>query len=241
MTEGPGVAARVLLLRHGKVAHHRGDVALTDVGREQARAAGGWFADRGIAIAHVLHSDTKRARETAEQLADANRAAGGRIDDVRHAVALRNPDLYLGGHRVNIAEGAEAIAAQSPPSSEDDVTASAFWSGLLTAPDRVGYWLEHGSPPGDDAHAVGRRIDHAVRSVADAASLRGRTIVAISHSPVLRAVWLHHRGAYVREPPFLHGHELTLSADGQLTLQAFATGTGDVPTTATPGPDEAPP
>ena len=62
---------------------------------------------------------------------------------------------------------------------------------LISAEERVGYWLEHPNPPGEDAHAVARRIVSFVRSLGDGVGRAGATIVAITHSPVLqgRPAW----------------------------------------------------
>ncbi len=227
---------RVLLLRHGQVPHHRGDVPLTDLGTAQADAAGRWFGREGFEVAGLLTGETNRTRDTAAAFADGVRAEGGTIPDPVVSFALRNPDLYLGGHRINMAEGAEALAAQSPPVAPQDVGANRFFASLMESSDRVGFWLEHPDPPGDDAAAVGARIDRFARSLADVPAWWGKTVVAVTHSPVLRAVRLAHEGAYTREPPFLHGYSLTLGLDDRLGFETFTTDTGDIPATARPGP-----
>ncbi|MEM7341312.1 MAG: histidine phosphatase family protein [Actinomycetota bacterium] len=233
-SEGPW-RVRVLLLRHGQVANHKGDVPLTPTGEAQADAAGRWFADQEIAVATVLSGETLRTRHTADGFVAGYRAAGGDVADPVVSVALRNPDLYLGGHRINMAEGAEALAAQSPAMRAADVERSVFFAGFMTAPDRVAHWLEHPDPPGDDAVGVGRRIDRFAMSLADVPAWEGATVVAVTHSPVLRAVRLNHWNEYSKEPPFLHGYALTVGLDGDLTMTAVATGTGDIPATAAPG------
>lgn len=235
MSEDDSAVATLLLLRHGQVANHKGDVPLTDLGVAQSEAAGRWFAEQSIEIASLLTGETHRTKDTGSAFAEAYRSAGGVVDDPTVSFALRNPDLYLGGHRINMAEGAEALAAQSPPVSPSDVEGNRFFREFMSAPDRVGFWLEHANPPGDTARGVGERIDHAVRSIADVPQWRGRLVVAVTHSPVLRAVRLHHWGEFSREPPFLHGYQLTLSSSGQIRLDAFATSTGDIPATARPG------
>lgn len=227
---------RLLLLRHGRVAHHRGDVPLTEIGAAQAEAAGAWFATSGIDVAGLLSGETRRTSETAERFAASNRAAGGAdTPDPVVSFALRNPDLYLGGHRINLGEGAEFLSSQSPGVEPSAVEASVFYSAIITAKDRVGCWLEHGNVPGENAHAVGQRIDTLARSLADVPAWHGRTVVAITHSPVLRAVRVRHTGEYSKEPPFLHGYSLSLRADGVLDFAEFATDLGDVPTTSRPG------
>ncbi|MEL6980795.1 MAG: phosphoglycerate mutase family protein [Actinomycetota bacterium] len=233
--EPPSPAIRLLLLRHGQVPHHRADVAPTDLGMAQSDAAGRWFAEQAIDIAALLSGETRRTIDTANGFAAGARAGGAAVPDPEVSFALRNPDLYLGGHRVNLGEGAAFLAGQVPAMTEADVEASPFFAGFMGAPDRIGYWLEHPNPPGEDAESVGRRIDAFARSLADVPALAGRTVVAITHSPVLRAVRHHHWADYSREPPFLHGYALTLGPEGGLTLDGFATETGDLPPTSRPG------
>lgn len=229
-------SVRLLLIRHGRVAHHRGDVPLTDLGVAQCEAAGKWFASEGIEIAGLLSGETLRTRDTADRFAEAYSGASDKpIPESVVSFGLRNPDLYLGGHRINLGEGAEFLASQAPGVDEAAVEASAFYGGLLTAKDRVGYWLEHGNVPGESAHDVGRRVDVLSRSLADVPSWRGKTVVAMTHSPVLRAVRFHHEGRYTKEPPFLHGYSLVVSPEGTVTFDEFATDLGDVPTTNRPG------
>jgi len=224
------------MLRHGRVAHHRGDVPLTDMGAAQAEAAGKWFAGEGIEIAGLLSGETLRTRDTADKFAAAYRGACDlNLPDPVVSFGLRNPDLYLGGHRINLGEGAEFLASQSPGVEPADVKASVFYSGLIEAKDRVGHWLEHGNVPGENAHDVGRRVDVLVRSLVDVAGWRGKTVIGISHSPVMRAVRFNHWGEYSKEPPFLHGYSLTVRESGAIDFDLFATDLGDVPTTSRPG------
>ena len=231
-----GQSVRFLMLRHGRVAHHRGDVPLTDMGVAQAEAAGKWFANEGIVIAGLLSGETLRTRDTAERFAAAYRGACDlELPDPVVSFGLRNPDLYLGGHRINMGQGAEFIASQADGVSEAAVEESVFYHGLMNAPDRVGFWLEYGNVPGDSAQDVGRRIDVLARSLVDVTAWRGKTVVAMTHSPVLRAVRLHHWGGYSKEPPFLHGYALTVQESGAIDFAEFAADLGDVPTTNRPG------
>ena len=131
---------------------------------------------------------------------------------------------------------AAGCTAPAPSTEPADVEAVAFYTELMTASERVGYWLEHPDPPGDDAADVGKRIDRFTRSLADVPAWRGRTVVAVTHSPVLRAVRLRHEGVYTREPPFLHGYSLTLGLDDRLHFDTVTTDTGDIPATSRPGP-----
>ena len=239
MTEAP-YRVRLLLLRHGRVANHRGDVPLTDVGRAQGVAAGDWFAREKFQIAGLLSGETVRTRATAAAFAAGYRAASNelKIPEPQVSFALRNPDLYLGGQRINMGEGAATLAALAQGVGVEEVRESSLYSALLDADDRVGFWLESGNVPGDDATDVGRRIDVFARSLGDVPGWRGQTVVAVTHSPVLRAVRLRHWSDYSKEPPFLHGYELVVDHSGGLTLSAFVTNTGDIPATSRPGSEE---
>lgn len=228
---------RLILLRHGQVPHHRGDVGLTDMGVAQAQAAGAWFARERIKVAALLSGETRRTMDSAAELAVGYRSVPGcpALPDPEVSFGLRNPDLYIGGHRVNLAEGAAAIAAQAPGVDEEQVTASPFFGPLITADERVGYWLAHPNPPGEDAHAVAGRVRALARSLADAYE-SDATVVAVTHSPVLRAVRLGFENRYTREPPFLHGFALEIPEMGAISFSMFETDTGDIPVTAKPGP-----
>lgn len=227
---------RVLLLRHGQVANHMSDTPLTSLGTEQSTLAGEWFASSGLIANAVFSGETNRAKDTATSFIEGCRSKGGTIPDNDVTMALRNPDLYLGGHRINMGQGSEWLAEQAASVVPADVEAQSWYTGLMEADDRVGYWLEHANPPGDTARAVGERIDVFARSCADVPGWRGGTVVAVTHSPVLRAVRFHHWGDFSREPPFLHGYSLELRENGSLSLSEFATETGDIPATSRPGP-----
>jgi broad specificity phosphatase PhoE len=224
---GQAPVVRLVLLRHGHVDSHRGDVPLTGQGLAQADAAGRRLAGEGDTLAALLtNPGTRRTRETAAAFGAAYAAAGGRVDDPEPhpCSALRNPDLYLGGSLVSMVSSAEAFAEQAPPLTAADVTAVPFFRTFLTHPDRVGYWLAHSSPPGDDAVTTGRRLAVFARSLADVPAWRGRLVVGVTHSPLLRALALTFLGADPGEPPFLHGYSLTLEAGGALTVEQVSPG-----------------
>lgn len=186
---------------------------ITEKGHEQARRAGQWIADGGHRVAAVLYGGTRRTRETAEGVLSAlgDAAAGVEVAD---SFALRNPDLYLGGDRVTMVSTAEAFAVQTNSVTAADVLDVDFFRLWLEHPDRVGWWVRHTSPPGDDAASVGRRMDSFARSLTDVPDWRGRTVVAITHSPVLRSVGLALRGTDHGEPAYLNGYTYTLEANG---------------------------
>jgi broad specificity phosphatase PhoE len=208
---------RLILLRHGEVASHRGDVPITDEGRRQATEAGRRLG--GLRSVRLLAGATRRARETAEGVAAGLRAAGVPVSGPDVAFALRNPDLYLAGARVDMVSSPEAFAEQVPWLTPGDVLAVPFFAGFLTAPDRIGYWLRSSSPPGDDADAVAARIVTFARSLAD-----GRppeTVVAVTHSPVLRAVAVGLGLEDPGEPPYLTGYGVRTDPAGAAVFDPF--------------------
>jgi broad specificity phosphatase PhoE len=197
---------RLILLRHGEVASHRGDVPITDGGRRQAEEAGRRLAEAGPGSVRLLAGATRRARETAAALGEGLAATGIRGSGPDVAFALRNPDLYLAGARVDMVSSPEAFADQVPELTADQVRAVAFFAGFLAAPDRIEFWLRHEAPPGDDSAAVAARIAAFARSLADGSP--PDTVVAVTHSPVLRAVAVHLAGEDPGEPPYLTGYEV---------------------------------
>lgn len=217
----PSVQVRLIVLRHGHVDSHRGDVPLTERGVEQSAAAGRWFARAGHTFASLLTSPTLRTLQTAAHFADGYGEAATSGIQPQESAALRNPDIYLGGHLVNLVSSPAAFVEQVPTLSESDVVQVPFFNSFLTHPDRVGYWVGHSHPPGDTALAVGRRIEVAVRSLADVPGWSGRTILGITHSPVLRAIAVTFLGADPGEPEHLHGYSLALESDGSLTVAAI--------------------
>ena len=96
-----GGARKLYLLRHSIVASHRGDVPLTDEGREMARQAGLRLGASEKQI-RLLYGSTLRTRQTAESIAAGAVAAGASATAPRDAFALRNPDIYVAGERVNM-------------------------------------------------------------------------------------------------------------------------------------------
>jgi broad specificity phosphatase PhoE len=212
------VTPRLVLLRHGEVASHRGDVPITDEGRRQAEEAGRRLGALGSVL--LLAGATRRARETAAGVGKGLRAAGACVTGPEIAFALRNPDLYLAGARVDMVSSPEAFAEQVPWLTPDDVRAVPFFAGFLTAPDRIEYWLRSADPPGDDAPAVAARIVTFARSLADGDA--PRTVVAVTHSPVLRAVAVGLGLDDPGEPPYLTGYEVTADPARAAAFDPFA-------------------
>jgi broad specificity phosphatase PhoE len=222
-SSAPGGARRLLLLRHGEVVSHRGDQPLTPAGRYSAEQAGRQLAGSGLGTLGVLSGATRRARETAQGLVEGVTAAAPStpVSAPRVAFALRNPDIYLGGERVEMVSTAEAFAAQVPEMAADEVMRQEFYSAFLTAPDRIGYWLHCPNPPGDDALGVAARIAAFAASLGDRGPAAPDTVVGVTHSPVLRAVAVAFTGADPGEPAYLNGYLVDVMDDGTVRSTAF--------------------
>jgi broad specificity phosphatase PhoE len=209
-----------VLLRHGEVVSHRGDQPLTPAGRASAERAGERLAALRLGALQVLSGATRRAVETAQGLVDGVSTAdpSTSVSPPRVAFALRNPDIYLGGERVDMVSTAEAFAAQVPGMTVDDVVRVRFFHAFLTAPDRIGYWLRCAHPPGDDASAVAARVSAFAASLGDHGPNAPDTIIAVTHSPVLRAVAVNFTGADPGEPGYLNGY--LVEVQGESTVRA---------------------
>jgi len=213
------MTARLLLLRHGEVASHRGDVPLTLQGRSQAEQAGRRLGESGPNSADVLVAPTIRAWQTGLELVRGLTESGsGLVAGPTVTSALRNPDLYLRGQRVEMVSTAAAFAEQVSGTSEADVIDLAFYADFLTSRDRIGCWLHHRDPPGDTAAAVAARIGEFVKDLSKAYADQAQLVVGVTHSPVLRALSLCYLRADPGEPGYLDGYSLRLRADGSLDL-----------------------
>ena len=208
---------QLLLLRHGEVASHRGDVPVTEAGLVHAERTGRAVGAASEAPLSVLFGGTRRSRETAEAvvrgIADPSRVAGP-VD----SFALRNPDMYAAGTRVNMVSSAETLAEQVPGLTAEQVDAHPWWPEFIAAPDRVGWWLAHEDPPGETGADVVRRLHLFARSLADAGPHRGRLVVGVTHSPLLRALLREPAGADPGEPAYVTGALVRTGPDGSLDV-----------------------
>lgn len=211
---------RLLLLRHGEVESHRGDVPVTARGLAGATEAGRSLGKDPPGQLLVLTGETRRARQTAQAIADGARSVGAAVDGPVVAFALRNPDLYLAGVRVDLVSSADALAAQVPGLTQQQAAGVPFFAGFLAADDRVGWWVRHRDPPGDDVAAVHRRIIAFARSLADAAG--PPVVAAVTHSPVLRACALAGLGQDPGEPGWLTGLGAVIRAGRPVELSWLA-------------------
>ena len=207
-------------LRHGKIASHRGNVPLTEEGLAQARERGRMLAEdiSPGEVVHFMHAPTLRARQTIEEVRASMEEAlgsgsGVELLEISEQWAIRNPDVFVGGQRVEMVSSVEAFAEQLSASPVDPETLAnhPFFSAFLASSDRIGYWVEHPDPPGEDAVAVARRQMTFATSLLDKEEDRPVRYVLATHSPVLRAILLCYLGEDPGEPGHLEPIELTLS------------------------------
>lgn len=201
---------RLYLLRHSIVASHRGDVPITGEGRAIARQVGARLG-RSERRLRLIYGSTARARQTAEAIAEGAAEAGAEVGPPQEAFALRNPDIYVAGTRVNMVSSFEAVAEQVPGLTAEEAAAVPFFRGFIDAKDRVGWWLHAANPPGETAAAVAARMVAFASSLADGRATDATT-VAVTHSPVLRACALEVLGTDPGEPPWVAGLEIEIDA-----------------------------
>ncbi|MDQ3864202.1 MAG: histidine phosphatase family protein [Actinomycetota bacterium] len=219
---------RVHWVRHGEVASHRGDVPLTDEGVAQARKRGRSLAkdvSRGEVV-HFMHAPTLRTRQTAEEIRGGmseviDPGGGAELPDVTERWAIRNPDLFVAGQRVEMVSSVEALAEQlsAPVLDPEKLSEHTFFREFWASPDRIGYWLEHPDPPGEDTVAVARRQVTFALSLLDGRKDRPVRYVLATHSPVLRAILLCYAGEDPGEPEYLEPVDLILSQNGASELR----------------------
>jgi broad specificity phosphatase PhoE len=206
------VIRQLLLLRHGEVASHRGDVPVTDAGLEAAIETGRRLGAHADGVIRVISGETRRTRDTAAAVAQGARERGAQVTEDGVAFALRNPDLYLAGVRVDMVSTADAFAIQIPDFRAESVARVAFFREWLEVDDRVGWWVAHDHPPGDAAGDVAARIRAFAASLVDRDD-PGALTVGITHSPVLRACLVDATGSDPGEPAWLAGLRVEISPD----------------------------
>ena len=118
---------RLFLLRHGEVTSHRGDVPVTEEGLQTAVEVGRRLAGRADGAIRVISGETRRTRDTAAA-SPGSPEAGAEVLEDGVAFALRNPDLYLAGVRVDMVSSEAAFAAQIPGFTEADVAKVEFFT-----------------------------------------------------------------------------------------------------------------
>jgi len=209
------------LLRHGEVESHRGDVPITSAALEQASEVGARLAGIEEGPFLLLSGDTRRALQTAENLAEGLRRSGASVEGPTVAHALRNPDLFLAGVRIDMVSSAEALATQVPGLTAEEVASLDFYPRFFVESDRIGWWLRHDSPPGEGAAAIAERVRSFARSLTDRPYARRPVVVAVTHSPLLRAVALDAFGEDIGEPGWISGLLLEVSDSGEIATSLF--------------------
>jgi broad specificity phosphatase PhoE len=212
---------RLYLLRHGEVTSYQGDVPITHVAERQAYEVGRRLAREEGEPLRVLSGETRRTVDTSAHLAQGLIDAGAHVDGPSVAFALRNPDLYLAGVRVNMVGSTEAFAEQVDGVSAQDVEGLDFFPSFAASPDRIGWWLTHASPPGEDAATLAARIRSFASSLADPVPGLPEIIVAVTHSPLIRACGLDLLGEDIGEPPWVSGLVVTLDGDRYLRAEIW--------------------
>jgi broad specificity phosphatase PhoE len=208
---------RLLFLRHGEVASHRGDVPVTEAGLVHAERTGkaiGASTDRPIS---VLFGGTRRTRETADAIVRGIDAPD-RVHGPTDAFALRNPDMYLAGTRVNMVSAPEFLAEQVAGMTPEQVEANPWWTAFLRAPDRIGWWLGQEDPPGESSRDVARRLERFARSFTDPGPHTGRLVVCVTHSPLLRSLLGGTTGNDPGEPSYVTGALVEVRPSGHIDV-----------------------
>jgi broad specificity phosphatase PhoE len=220
-SDGP---VTVSFYRHGEVASHRGDVPLTDRGMRDAEAAGERLAEMLEPESEVAlrYAPTRRTLQTLEALRrGAHRALGPgssvRFGEPQVEPAIRNPDLYVAGTRVEMVSSVDALVAQLPEGAltPDDVASNRFFSRFWSEPDRVRVWLDDEDPPGERSSDVARRLFTFARSLTNGAATTARRYVLVTHSGPLRAVLREFvLSEDPGEPEYAEAVHVTIAADG---------------------------
>lgn len=212
--------ARLLFLRHGEVASHRGDVPVTEGGLAHAERTGKAIGATTDGPISVLFGGTRRTRETAEAIIRGIDAPD-RVNGPTDAFALRNPDMYLAGARVNMVSAPEFLAEQVPGMSREQVEANEWWTAFMSAPDRIGWWLGQEAPPGESSRDVARRAERFARSMADPGPHSGRLVVCVTHSPLLRSLIAAADGSDPGEPAYVTGLRVQVGSSGHIDVSSY--------------------
>ena len=225
---------RVHWVRHGKVSSHQGDVPVTDDGLFQAEAVGRQLAEEVSPDEDIffLYAPTRRTRETAVAIRNGMEVGLGNAyaqrEQQRHLFAptehraLRSPDLYVGGNRVEMVSSAQAMAEQTASYGIDAerLLEIPFLRGFWEVHDRIGYWVNHPDPPGEDADAAARRVLTFATSLLDLPQVRPRRYICVTHSPIMRAFLRRYLlGEDPGEPGYGESIDMLFAENGSLTLR----------------------
>lgn len=205
---------RLLLLRHGEVTSHKGDVPVTNRGLAYAQQVGAQLAAIASSV-NVLNGETRRTQQTASAIADGARSAGLDVSGPAEAHAMRNPDIYVAGTRVSMVSTPEALAAQVPGMSNAQAAEVPFFEAFFAAKDRIRFWLDCEAPPGESSADVAERIEAFAASLVDMGAA-DRLTVGVTHSPILRSVMAAQLGEDPGEPAWVSGVAAEIHADRQV-------------------------
>jgi broad specificity phosphatase PhoE len=210
--------------RHAEIPSHQGDLPATSAGLRRAEEVGSALAadcPRGARV-EFPHAPTVRTVQTAEALRRGFErglppGAGIRMGEVHVEPAIRNPDLYVAGHRVEMVSALDAVAAQLPSGAltRPELERNAFFSRFLGVGDRIGLWVADDDPPGERADDVARRIHAWAHSLCDIERPYPRRYVCVTHSGPMRA--LLRRYVLDRdpgEPEYVEAVQLAFGCDG---------------------------
>ncbi|SRR6266487_2390012 len=225
-----GAPLRVHWVRHAKVTSHRGDMPVTDEGRQQVEDVGRQLSRKYTPgeVISVLHAPTLRTRETAlilyssmVEVFDYPEQPEVYLSPPVEHWAIRNPDIYVAGVRIELVSTAEALAEQLQSSSlgPQELAQLPFLRGFWGDPDRIGYWVNHPNPPGEDADTVARRLLTFALSLLDLPRIQPRRYICVTHSPTMRAFLRRYLLGYdPGEPAYLESVDLGFD-DGSCTVQ----------------------
>jgi broad specificity phosphatase PhoE len=204
---------------------------VTDEGRRQVEDVGRQLSRKYTPgeVISVLHAPTRRTRETALILYSSmievfdyiEQTAVYLLSPVEHW-AIRNPDIYVAGVRIELVSTAEALAEQLLPSGfgPEELAQLPFLRGFWGDPDRIGYWVSHPNPPGEDADTVARRLLTFAVSLLDLPRVQPRRYICVTHSPAMRAFLRRYLlGHDPGEPGYLESVDMEFEDDGLCTIQ----------------------
>lgn len=192
------MTVHVHLVRHGEIASHQGDVPLTESGLKEVQDEGRKMGENLTENEKLffLYASTNRTRQTAEKFqkgilesVEKYQLKNIAVHEPVTETAIRNPDIFLGGLRVEMVSSAKALSEQtySVGLKASHLETVPFWPDFWKSPDRIGYWLGLVNPPGENANAVARRIMTFASSLNSLPIKGSHRYVCVTHSPVLRA------------------------------------------------------
>ena len=107
---------------------------------------------------HACSTEVRVAPARPPRRSSAGIADPARVHGPVDSFALRNPDMYVAGTRVNMVSSPATLAEQVPGMTTEQAQANPWWSGFFSAPDRIGWWLGQEQPPGENADGLSARI-----------------------------------------------------------------------------------